>query len=169
MSRLISQFWSICMFKAGPQDLPYSVGLMRATLAISALSGFLILQFSTTDTALAQVLVDIALGAAYIWPLLYFAGFRHRFTQTWSAWLGTDVIVNLFASVPLYNLGTNPSNANSIMLLLLLIWHIAIYAHIFRHALGRGWVMGIGLALFYMMVSSQIMGELFPVVTNVAQ
>lgn len=169
MSRLITLFWSIAIFKSGPQDLPFSAPLMRWTLLINAITSFMILQMSPTNTALPQVLVDLLLSAAYIWPLLYFAALKSRFTQTWTAWLGTDVIINLFAIAPLYNLSQGPSNWNSVLLLLLLVWHIAVYGHILRQALDRGWTMGIGLGLFYMMLTSRIMGELFPVITQSTQ
>lgn len=169
MLRLIHVFWAIVRFSAGPQDLPYSVGLMRVVLVINWLCAYAVLQISPDGTSLLRVLTETALSVAYIWPLLYFAGFGNRFTQTWTAWLASDALINLIAIAPLYWQVTQPSNWNSLLLLGLSLWNLAVYGHIFRQALGRGWGLSIGLALFYMMLSMQIMTQLFSAMPNPAQ
>jgi hypothetical protein len=165
MSQLISLFWSITLFRKGPQDVPYSRLLLYWMLTVDAgvNSGLLII--NAAEMIWAQVLADTCITAAFTWPLLYFAGLKARFMQTWTSLLGTDVIISLFAAAPLISLEQHANNAAQWALLLLLLWHWLVYGHIFRHALNRSWSMGLALALFYILLSSQIMGALFPPAT----
>lgn len=169
MFDILKLLFDICIFKKGPQDLPYSVWLFRILLAIYVIVRILMLKihFDWINVFL-QVITDIFLVTLFFWTMLYLARKAGRFYQVISAVLGTDALISFFALPGMASMETGQGGLLVFLVMLALIgWHWTITGHIIRHALGQGLSFGLGLAFLYLLVSYQVMALLFPEVAGV--
>ena len=167
MYQLIVLFFEIATFRKGPQDVPASPWLLRLVLPVYVAVNVLILLLNGYwSTALLQITVDFLLVAGFSWPLLYFAGKPARFRQTLCALIGTDTVISFFAIPAVASLNSQATDLAFFAMLALMIWHWLVSGHIFRHALDKPLFFGLGLALLYILLSSQVMALLFPVVST---
>ncbi|QPK62481.1 hypothetical protein IVG45_16720 [Methylomonas sp. LL1] len=170
MYELILLFFQIAVFKKGPQDVPASPLILKLLLPMYVAINFLILLLNgALATALLQIVVDFSLIVLFCWPLLYFAGKTTRFRQTLGAMIGTDIVISFFALPAIATLNTHATDLAYFAMLALVLWHWLVSGHIIRHALDRSLFFGLGLALLYIMLSSQVMAALFPEITNTSQ
>ena len=102
----------------------------------------------------------------FSWPLLYFSGKSARFPQTLCALLGTDSLITLCAIPAIASLVAEPSELGYIAMLILMVWHWLVGGHIFRSALDKPLFFGLGLSVLYILISSQVMALLFPVIST---
>ena len=169
MFDIIKLLFEICLFKKGPQDLPYSVWLLR-TLLIGYL-GIRILMLSIHFdwlTVLMQVSVEIILVCGFFWIVLYLARKLRRYYQVISAVLGTDALISFFALPGIASMETGQGGLLVFLVMLVLIgWHWAITGHIIRNALEQRLSFSLGLAFLYLLGSYQVMALLFPEVAGV--
>ncbi|MDD1622414.1 MAG: hypothetical protein LUQ11_13135 [Methylococcaceae bacterium] len=141
--------------------------LLRLILPVYVIVNVLILLLNGDwSTSLLQIAVDFLLIAGFSWPLLHFAGKPARFRQTLCALLGTDTVISFFAIPAVASLNTQANELAFFAMLVLMVWHWLVTGHIFRHALDRPLFFGLGLALLYILISSQVMALLFPVVSS---
>lgn len=165
MYYLILLFFEIAIFRKGPQDVPFSLWLLKFILPFYFAVNLLILLLNDNGaTALFQLAVDFLLVVGLSWPLLYYAGKTARYPQTLSALLGTDTVISFFAIPAIASLNTEASDLAFLAMLVLMGWHWLVSGHIFRHALDQPLFFGLGVALLYILISSQVMELLFPAV-----
>ncbi len=167
MYELIMLFFRIAIFKNGPQDVPASPLVLRLILPVYVLINYLILWINDAGaSAILQIAVDFTLIVAFVWPLLYFSGKTARFPQTLAAMVGTDVIISFCALPAIATLNSHANDLAYFVMLVLVLWHWLVSGHIIRHALDRTLFFGLGLALLYIMLSSQVMAALFPEIVS---
>jgi hypothetical protein len=169
MFGIIRLLFDICLFKKGPQDLPYSIWLMRILLVvyISVRVLMLNMHFDWLNVLL-QVIVDILLVVGFFWIMLYLARKVGRFYQVISAILGTDAIISFFALPGMATMETGQGGLLVLLVMLGLIgWHWAVTGHIISHALEKNLSFSLGLAFLYLLGSYQVMALLFPEVADV--
>ncbi|MGZ4957773.1 MAG: hypothetical protein ACXV7J_00860 [Methylomonas sp.] len=167
MYPLILLFFEIAIFRKGPQDVPATPWMLRLLLPVYLIVNLLVLLLNSNLTAaLLQIVVDFLLLAGFSWPLLYFAGKPARFRQTFCALLGTDTVISFCAIPAVASLNSQATDLAFFAMLALMIWHWMVTGHIFRHALDRPLFFGLGLSLLYILISSQVMALLFPVVST---
>lgn len=162
MYELLMLFFRIAIFKQGPQDVPASPMVLRLMLPLYVAVNYLILLLNGSANTWLQIGADFAMMVAFIWPLLYVSAKTARFPQTLSAMVGTDCIVSFLAIPAIASLNSQPNELGYLAMLALMIWHWLVSGHILRQALDRSWFFGLGLALLYIMLSSQVMAALFP-------
>ena len=169
MFDIIKLLFDICLFKKGPQDLPYSVWLLRLLLVVYVSVRVLMLSIHFDClNVLLQVIVDIFLVAGFVWIMLYLAGKPGRFYQVLSAVLGTDALISFFALPGMATMETGQGGLLVFLVMLGLIgWHWAVTGHIIRNALEKSLSFGLGLAFLYLLGSYQVMALLFPEVAGV--
>lgn len=164
MYQLIVLFFEITMFRKGPQDVPASPWLLRLILpAYIAVNLLILLLNGDLSTAIMQVAVDFLLVVAFSWPLLFFSGKLNRFRQTLGALVGTDAMISFFALPAMASLSAEATELAYFAVMALMAWHWLVSGHIFRQALDKPLFFGLGLALLYILISSQVMALLFPV------
>lgn len=167
MYELSVLFFRIAIFQKGPQDVPASPFVLRLLLPVYLAVNYLVLLLNgVQETALLQIGMDFALIAGFCWPLLFFAGKPARFRQTFSAMIGTDIVISFCALPAIATLNTHANDLAYFAMLALVLWHWLVNGHIFRHALDRSLFFGLGLSLLYIMLSSQLMAALFPELTS---
>jgi len=148
VSALFSRLLLICLWRAGPQDLPYSPRLLVQLLVLLGVLQLVAVQFSSLQTDVAgRMLLYLAFLLLPILGLLRVSGHPERFVQTAIAFAGASVLVSLpmlglLALMPspaqLQLEGFQPNGLQflgSLLYLALAAWKVAIDAHIWRHAL----------------------------------
>jgi len=169
MFDIIKLLFDICLFKKGPQDLPYSGWLLRILLIVYVSVRVLMLSihYGWLDVLL-QVIVDVILLAGFVGIILYLAGKLGRFCQALSALLGTDALISFFALPGMATMETGQGGLLVFLVMLGLIgWHWAVTGHIIRNALEQSLSFSLGLAFLYLLGTYQVMAFLFPEVAGV--
>lgn len=163
---LLKLFLDICLYRKGPQDLPASGFLFRLVLAVYLALGTLLLAPDTGWLQAAlQTATEMAMGLAVVAALLYTINRPTRFLSVATAWLGTDALISALCVPPLQLLaGAGAGQLLGVLWMALIGWHVAIVAHIVRHALSQPLPIGFVVAILYTVVSFQLMRFLFPAV-----
>jgi hypothetical protein len=167
MHALFNLFLDICLFRKGPQDIPPSAVLMKLCLLGYGASGFLVLLLGTpAPVALLQILLDLVLLAGLLHLVLLLNRHPGRFEQTLTALTGTGTLLGLLA-LPLMHWivrqGTEgDTTLPSLLMLGLMVWSVAIIAHILRHALDTSVWAGALYALGYTVLSWTLAGWMGP-------
>ena len=160
---LIKLFWDICLFKKGPQDIPPSRLLLSFATAAYLLVGLALLMLENTSwDALLQLLAEFGMLIGFLGATLKAAGLTSRFLKSSIAMLGCDALISSFG-VPLLAalMASSLGGAPFLLLILLMLWHLAVVAHILKNALScQAWI-GWGLAVVYILGSYQVMMLLF--------
>jgi hypothetical protein len=169
MFDIIKLVFDICLFKKGPQDLPYSAWLPRLLLVVYVCIRVLMLSIHFDWlNVLLQVFVDLLLVTGFVWIILYLARKLGRFYQVLSAVLGTDAMISFFALPGMASMETRQGGLLVFLVMLGLIgWHWAVIGHIIRNALEKSLSFSLGLAFLYLLGSYQVMALLFPEVAGV--
>ncbi len=166
MYELIKLFFSICLFKKGPEDVPGSNFLLSLLIPVYFCVSYLVLSLSNDQiNTVLQVLVEVILILGISWVILFLSKKPERYQQTASALMGTDTIISFFALPAMATLIGQGSSFAFIFVVLLMIWHWVVSGHIFSHALEQPIGFGLGVAFLYMLTSYQVMGFLFFVQT----
>lgn len=157
MLTLVRLLWDVCLFRRGPQDLPYSPALARALLLVQAGAGLLYLRIvGAGANGIAQLALSMTLAVALPWLLLRARGREARYVQTLSALIGTWIFATLAylpiaffaADLPLPEAGVPPTRAQAAVAwitLVLAAWKLAINGQIWREALD--WPLGGGITV----------------------
>lgn len=157
LSIIARQVLEICLLRRGPQDLPYSQGLLVLTMTASAAVGYPAMsRFGLSDSPALDVALTLGFTLAYLHGVLTIKGLRGRFVQTASAVFGTDVVVTGLA-LPIMAMTTGPSDeapVSGLLMLALVLWNLAILGHILRHALAVRLPVGVLWALAYVFGST---------------
>ena len=163
MRALFDLFFDICLFRKGPQDVPAGMALLKLCLLGYGLSGLAMLLPSTPfPVAILQILLDLVLLAGLLHLALLARRHPRRFEQTLSALTGTGTLMGLLA-LPMVSWVVGQGSEGdiqlpSLLLLTLMVWSIAIMAHILRHALDVPvWAGALG-ALGYTFLSWMLTG-----------
>ena len=157
----------ILLFRAGPQDFPHAPQLV-APLPLMAVAAYFAVFAILLPPGVSLVIsvASVAALALVTHSLLSARRLASRFQQTFHALLATGIVLTL-ASIPamsalaptLQQIAANPellqqpgavqpSPFASLLLNALNLWNLAVYAHIFRHAVQTRLWTGLLLALF---------------------
>jgi hypothetical protein len=97
MMQLVRMFAEIAILRRGPQDLPASTLLAGLVSCCYVLASAVQAQIRGWDGATTVLLLalDLAMQALWLWGLLMFFAKRARFLQTFSAFMGVNVLLTL--------------------------------------------------------------------------
>jgi len=167
MNALFNLFLDICLFRKGPQDLPASAVLMKLCLLAYGGSGFFVLLLGApAPVALLRIFLDLVLLAGLLHLVLLLNRHPGRFEQTLTALTGAGTLMGLLALPLVHWIVRQETGADttlpSLLMLGLMVWSVAIIAHILRHALDTSiWVGGM-YALGYTLLSWTLAGWIGP-------
>ncbi len=169
MYDIIKLLFDICLFKKGPQDVPYSVWLLRILVAIYVSVTALMLSIHFDSLAvLLQLITDLFLVVGFVGLLLFVSRRLGRFNQTLSSVLGTDAMISFMALPGMATLELRQGGLTVLLIIFaLMAWHWAVMGHIISKALDKALSFGLGLAFLYLFSSYQLMGFLFHEVVSV--
>jgi len=164
---IVNPFIQICLLRQGPQDLPTSGILLAIALTAHTVMSIVWSNISLNAiSALLSGLLDTLLLVVLTATLLYAQRRKARVVQTLTALAGTGTIIT-FLALPVsgWLQGVDQSAGEGglavIMLLLLMVWSLAVVAHIFRHALSIPYFFGLVLAVVFYGISISAFRALF--------
>lgn len=148
----------MCLLKYRPQDVPASRELLLLSVVIYFLLGFLLAELDENITnPLPAALADTVFLLVFAFVLLLLCRKANRWIQTVTALTGTGVVFGLLLMPVVITLSGPETIAPvqqslSILLYLVLIWFVAVLAHIFRHAMSSSFALGAFVALIYLLL-----------------
>lgn len=152
MEALIRLFGDICRFKKGPENVPSSINLLIiiliANFIVEIFLGFSVYSSSLGTSALISILSVLTL-IVFSWFWLMIFKLSNRLLQTAIAFIGVSLIMNMLCILPitfLWKMGVMSDNSFGLMKLLLIVWILSIYAHIYKKALSISFFLGFALA-----------------------
>lgn len=162
MNAILKLYWQICRFRAGPEDIPPAITLTMLTLLLYAALNFVVRvvfgELSVTYSV-ASLLVITGFWSGVVYSVLLFKRLTARFQQTFTAMLGTDVLLSMI-SLPLVLIASRFSPDSSLVALasafwlLIFIWDVLIKGFIFHRAFNVSPLLG---NLFSLMINLLIM------------
>jgi hypothetical protein len=169
LTPLIVAFRDLIQFRLGPQDLPYAPRLLGAVvlaLIVSSLMLVRVLPDNRVPSPLAILLEPMfVLGALY--ALLSLKQFGNRLVQTALGWMGAELIFLILQLPFLFAIGKLPTKQEEITpqylvlvwpLLAVVVWKVAVQAHVLRHALQTKWVAAVLTTLAVNVVTTVLFG-----------
>lgn len=168
LSTLSKAFLDICLLRKGPQDLPKSSFLLSSCLVLyTALDILLTVQARPFVDALLVSLVDVGFLLIVTFLILKQHGHLERWDQTMTALFGTGVILGIFIFPLVYGGVQNQyedwlQQIIILLFLVMVIWNVAVLAHIVRHAISTSLGIGIMIAILYVWISSLLITMIFP-------
>jgi hypothetical protein len=158
MFKLTALLFEICLLKKAPQDLPYSVNLLKILVVINIFVNFLLANISLNWTdAIISAVAGVLLLTGFSWICLFFNHRQARFCQTTCALLGTDALISLFNLPVIATIMLTQSALAFLVMLGLIIWYWVITGHIMRNALEQSFIFSLGLTLLYLLISYQVL------------
>ena len=167
MQALIFRFFDICILRAGPQDLPSSLFLLRSVVLLSTIVGiFLNLPTEGFSQSLAISLFNVVLLTGFLYFGLKLRNKLPRFRQSLAAMMGTNIIIGLVMMPFMFALVSAKLDGESSpialqVFLLLLVWDITVFAHIIRHSFDIRLRYGFLVSLGYLILSWMLIDVIF--------
>jgi len=169
LNPLLALFVDIARLRRGPQELPASGFLLQLVIAASLLVGTISLgvDIGHFGNAMLAQAIDLGCFAMLLYGSLSSASKIPRFTQTATAWFGCGALISLL-SLPTSLLISSPEGellwGIGVMLrVLLLVWSIAIGAHILRHTFDTRFGVGLMMAVGYFLLIQALVAGLLVV------
>ena len=160
---------SIMLLQSKPQDLAYSVYVLKVILGLYVASGVFVLSRTTeTNIALYSMALDVAVLSAFTMGCLAVLRLQARLVQTFLALFGTGAIYHMLAwpiieQLNKTDLSDSTKASLSFAFLMLLSWQILVNAHIYRHALSVDLMKAVVLSIAYWLMSTTLSQILIPV------
>ena len=156
------------LLRRAPQDDAFSRAALTASLcAYLAVDVLQALGGSAWRVAWAMTFADTLVMVLFAWAVLLLAGKSQRLVQTLTALAGTGTLLGL-PGVPLVWQAAHsqqtggPSAAIVSGWLVLLVWTVAVEAHIFRHALSTRYGFGLMISGLHAVIDIYTLELLFP-------
>jgi hypothetical protein len=149
--------FNICLLRANPQDLPTSTALTALTLALYYLADFITaLTLVPIGRALQAAAADTLLIGTLTYAALSLRQLKPRTRQTLMALAGGGAVLGVVTTAigSLLPQGTSPFMIS----LPALLWLLAVYGHILRHALDVPYAMGVMATGAYLFLSLVVVG-----------
>jgi hypothetical protein len=158
---------AICLFRMAPQDLPSSPVLLGIALAAHAASGtFVAVLVLDVPRAVGAGVTGTLLLALLTATLLGLNRLTERIPQTLTALAGCDALIGVLAMPVMYYAHTaEGAQLAAPLVLAMIIWSIAVFGHVLRHALSTPRFVGVVVALVFYWISMSILNHLYPVAT----
>jgi len=157
---LPSRVFDLCLLRGGPQDLPYSprllVALIVASTAVDAFAGHLI---GDVDGALARSLLSTLVVLGLCRLALTVRSLQNRFVQTAIALVACGIAFSLVQLPFVLMAGPVPAPGTALTgaqilagwaTLALLVWQLAVSAHVMRHAIESSFGLAFALVVSWL-------------------
>ena len=164
MNALLNVFARLCVFRRGPEDMPYAPPLVGILLAL-----WMVIQLLSAALQDGLLAMGLLLGSSAL--VLAFKNLLGRWTQTAIALIGVDIALSLLA-LPMLLIGHAAGGTPSILegvYLLLVSWQLAVQAFIFHRAFAIGPLLGLAMAFGLLILTFMLVGALMPEVLQASQ
>lgn len=144
--------------RSGPQELPFSYGMLIVFVAVHLLIDILLSGQATMHWSnFMSAAINTLFTVSFVFGMLQIAKKQQRFVQTLLALLGAEILIGVFGAVLLliYQVPAL-STLTGLLWLVLIAWNILIAAHIFRHAMNTTMLWGMALAILYIFLAYNV-------------
>jgi hypothetical protein len=169
LSIVLKEFFQICLFQKGPQDLPASGGLFWPTMFLYAImSAMLSYPTQTLLTSLLSGVIESSILLSITYLFLYLRSVPNRWMQAATALAGTGIVFSLLV-LPLYYLRVflqaGPEIQDIIMTVIIFLWfwNIAVMSYILKNAFSSSYLLAALGALAYVAIIMLSLQQIFPV------
>lgn len=138
---IVLSYIDLCLFKAGPADIPASRWLLRLTLVAYFIIGTVIgLIDNSLKISIVSSLADTVAMVAGLWLMLNFRGRLNRYQQSLTALAGAGSCIGI-VGIPIMllfsHVDVKDQMTSYVMLLMiaLMFWSLMVIAHILRNSL----------------------------------
>ena len=153
MQQLFKVFLSICLFRAKPEQLPYSYFLMILTIiTYMVMDMWVSLVNQSVNKAMLVVTVDTVMLLGFTYAGLWIRDLLKRAVKAVTAIAGTSAMFTLAKWPLMMALQTHPTvqgRMGPLLILILMMWNVAVLGHILRSALSLPPWAGAGIAVLY--------------------
>lgn len=160
MPPVVEIFRDILRLRRGPQDLPYSVHLLAtvAALGVAVQLPVAWMRSLGAGAILASAALWLAFSLGLLRLLLTMRSKASRFVQAATAFLGCNAAFNAIGIPIALLVGEPPATPEQmtgtqvlagLISLPLLVWKVAVDAHVFRHSLDISFGGGVAVALMW--------------------
>lgn len=166
MTQLFQLFFSIAIWRRGPQDVPASPTLLWSVALVYSIINAAQVKILGWDlrSALLLVAIDLAMLSLWVWGLLAFFNLRPRFTQTMTALLGVGLLISsmdLIIAIVRATLGSEGQSSQSWLILRLMIV-LLVLGRILQQALERSLFLCIAITLVIAITTDLLVQGLIP-------
>ena len=160
MSSIVKTLINICLLRDGPDQLPASYVLLSLLVVISLVVSTLIGTFFYS-LQISGVSSIAGLFFSFVFAKLLLFKKPERFMQTFTAMLGTAIIIHILSLPSVYSLTSLDLNESSkslfsITSFALLVWNVIVYGYIFSKALSSVMSYGVAISVGYTLLSLMI-------------
>ncbi len=163
-SALVRLFWDICCFKRGPEDVPYSPVLL-SLVAVCQWGLVFLVWTSSRNWRYGSIAASVYLLAFLALPYLVLTIARKtpRYLQMEVSLLSTSFLINIVAILVIVSLGSLTQIIAALQYVvlfsavLIVIWMVAVQGAIYQHTLEKSRFMGICIAIFVLVISSNLL------------
>ncbi len=151
---MLQQFVWIALLQGRPQDLPVGQTAVLVAIAMNVVTYVLaVASLRSVPSSLVLALTDLALSALCLYAAVAVVNKAPRFQQAFTGLAGGTAVLNLAAAPILWLNALSASPAIGITDIVIILWGLAIIAHVLRHTLEvKPWI-SVGLAFgFYVVV-----------------
>ena len=149
----------MCLLITGPDRLPAGIQNIVLSLFCYCLIGFaLVDQQRSYAIILQQIVLELILLAMVCYAGLKWKGLLPRFTQTFSALIGVNIIISI-VSIPLYRvlvqsneLDTEISSSALNATMAIIFWNLVVMSLIFKRAFNINTLMAAMISFNYFLV-----------------
>lgn len=170
MKALWSSFWSLCLLRRGPEDLPRSLLLLLLVLVLDMALGMGSQLLGPSTPLFEAMVVTLLAGcsdALVLWGLLLFKQRPGRYRQSLIAIYGSDFLLGLLV-LPLLVAGVllpekTPWIAAVVFAQMLVVgWSLGVRGFIYHRSLNVGIFQGNMLSLTLFFLNIFIVAKIFP-------
>jgi hypothetical protein len=159
---LAAVFFDIALHRSGPDRLPAAPFLVALLLIIYFPVNLLRLYLSGAASSFDYffVFLDTIVFFAFVYGALRFFKRTRRYSQTVSALLGTDILINLIG-LPVSAAGATVPDSPilSLLYLALFLWWIDVAGFVISRAIEQPYVVGIMFVIFYVVAALSILSS----------
>jgi len=151
---LLQQFVWVALLRARPQDLPAGRPAMWVAMLMNVLSYVLaVVSLRSVADSLVLAITDLALSGVCLYAAVAVVNKGPRFQQAFTSLAGGTAVLN-FAAVPVLWLSAGSASPTVGLLdVVIIVWGLAIIAHVLRHTLEVSAWLSVALAFgFYVVV-----------------
>jgi len=156
---MLLRFINICLFRAGPEDIPASTQLMQIVVVAYLVMGLAInLLDADLFMSLMVSVADLMILFAFVMLLLQWRKKLPRFRQTVTSIMATSsllgvLVLPFLASFYQYDDTTQAASWLLLALMVIMLWSLMVTSHIFRRALNCSAPISVAWTLLYVAIS----------------
>ena len=161
---MFTMFWNLCLLRTGPERVPTAPAFIATVLILDiALNISALVPMNRVSlAAVSAIIATTATIAAVTFAILSTKGLQARFAATFTAIIGSDMIIALVQLALLPMVILLGQTGVNILLFASLIWALIVIGFIFQRAMEVQRSIGIALGILLILIAAMIGTQVNP-------